>query len=118
MNIRSLIVASASLLLVAFSSQTLAQTQHAGHDMHDMAGMSDNKPANELSSGEVRALDLKTRKITIKHGELRNLGMSAMTMVFVIKDGVTIPAHLKQGDAIRFRAEMVDGVLTVTSIQR
>ena len=113
MNIRTLLT-TAALLCAAFALP--AQAQHAGHDMHDMKSM----PATpaELSSGEVRAIDLKTRKLTIKHGELKNLGMPAMTMVFVIKEGVAVPAGLKQGDAIRFRAEEVGGVLTVTLIQR
>jgi len=122
MTTRSLITVFASLSIAAFSQFAAAQAQqpmgHNMHNMHDMAAMSDAPASTELSSGEVRAIDLKARKITIKHGELRNLGMGAMTMVFVIKDGVALPPKLKQGDAIRFRAEQIDGVLTVTSIQR
>jgi len=116
MKIRTLLTAAA-LLCAALSLP--AQAQQAGHNMHDMHDMN-AMPATtaELSSGEVRAIDLKTRKLTIKHGELKNLGMPAMTMVFVIKDGVAVPAGLKQGDSIRFRAEEVGGVLTVTLIQR
>ncbi|WP_018604903.1 copper-binding protein [Uliginosibacterium gangwonense] len=119
MNTRSLITVFASVSIAAFSQFAAAQAQqNMGHDMHNMAAMSDAPANTELSSGEVRAIDLKARKITIKHGELRNLGMGAMTMVFVIKDGVALPPKLKQGDAIHFRAEQIDGVLTVTSIQR
>lgn len=82
---------------------------------HDMSA---HAMADELSSGEVRQLDLKTRRLTIKHGELRNLGMPGMTMVFVVKSGIAVPEGLKPGDRIRFRAEEIGGALTVTTLQR
>lgn len=110
MKIRTLI-ASSALGLAAFAMPALAQ--HTGHDMPAKAVV-----ATELSSGEVRAIDLKARKITLKHGELKNLGMSAMTMVFAIKPGIELPKDLKAGDQVRFRAEEPGGVLTVTLIQR
>ena len=46
----------------------------------------------EMSEGEIRKVDPETKKITIKHGELKNLDMPAMTMVFQVKD----PAVLEQ----------------------
>jgi Cu/Ag efflux protein CusF len=39
-----------------------------------------------MTEGEIRKVDAATRKITIKHGELKNLAMPAMTMVFQVKD--------------------------------
>ncbi|GAB2903835.1 copper-binding protein [Uliginosibacterium flavum] len=110
MKIRTLI-ASTALGFAVFALP--AQAQHTGHDMPATAAVS-----TELSSGEVRAIDLKTRKITLKHGELKNLGMSPMTMVFAIKAGIELPKNLKAGDPVRFRAEEPGGVLTVTLIQR
>ncbi len=107
-----------AVLATALSCLTLpAFAQGMPHDMsgHDM---STRTRADELSSGEVRQLDLKTRKLTIRHGELRNLGMPGMTMVFVLKPGLAVPDGLKPGDRIRFRAEEVGGVLTVTTLQR
>ena len=38
----------------------------------------------ELSEGEIRKVDKDTAKLTIKHGELKNLDMPAMTMVFQV----------------------------------
>lgn len=107
----SSLIASTALIFAAFSLPT--QAQHAGHDMGAMP-----MATVELSSGEVRAIDLKARKVTLKHGELKNLGMSAMTMVFAIKPGIELPKDLKAGDQVRFRAEEPGGVLTVTLIQR
>jgi len=72
--------------------------------------------APPATQGEVRKIDKDAKKITIKHGEIANLGMPAMTMVFVAKD----PALLDQvevGDNIRFTAERVDGVIAVTRIE-
>lgn len=39
-----------------------------------------------LSSGEVRQLDLTTRRLTIKHGELRNVGMPGDRIRFRFRD--------------------------------
>ena len=54
--------------------------------------------------------------ITIRHGPLANLDMSAMTMVFQVHD----PAMLEQvqaGDKVKFQAEKIGGVFTITKIE-
>ncbi|MEO7105496.1 MAG: copper-binding protein [Rhodoferax sp.] len=35
-----------------------------------------------MSEGEVRKIDKESKKITLRHGPLKNLDMPAMTMVF------------------------------------
>ena len=72
--------------------------------------------AAPLSEGEVRKIDKAAGKLTIKHGPLDNLGMPAMTMVFRVKDAATLD-QVKPGDRIRFLAEKVDGVFTVTKLE-
>ena len=70
-----------------------------------------------MSEATVRKVDIEARKITLRHGEIQNLGMGAMTMVF----GVTDPRLLQQvkaDDRIRFRAIERDGRLLVTEIQK
>ncbi|MDP5238755.1 copper-binding protein [Uliginosibacterium sp. 31-16] len=114
MKIRSALFAF-TVATAGFLSAPFAQAQHAGHNMTAMPA---GNVSSDLSSGEVRAFDLKTRKITLKHGELKNLGMPPMTMVFVIKDGVALPPNLKPGEQVRFRAEENAGVLSISSIQR
>jgi Cu(I)/Ag(I) efflux system protein CusF len=72
--------------------------------------------ANAFTTGEVRKVDKEAKKITIKHGELRNLDMPAMTMVFQVKDPAML-ARVKAGDAVKFQAENVGGVLTAVRIE-
>ena len=70
----------------------------------------------DMTDGEVRKVDMDNKKITLRHAEIKNLGMPGMTMVFQVKD----PAFLdkvKTGDKVRFRAEKMNGALTVTDIE-
>jgi Cu(I)/Ag(I) efflux system periplasmic protein CusF len=72
--------------------------------------------ANAFTTGEVRKVDKEAKKITIKHGEIRNLDMPAMTMVFQVKDPAVLD-RVKAGDKVTFQAEQVGGVLTVVKIE-
>ena len=74
-------------------------------------------PAGALSEGVVRKIDTTTGKITLKHGPLTNLAMPAMTMVFKVKSADMLDS-VKVGDAVKFRAENINGALTVTEIGR
>ncbi|MFM9928094.1 copper-binding protein [Variovorax sp. H27-G14] len=65
--------------------------------------------------GEVRKVDTDAKKITLKHGDIPNLDMSGMTMVFRVKDPAFL-ARVKPGDKVQFTADKVDGALTVISI--
>ena len=69
-----------------------------------------------MSEGEVKKVNKDAGKITIKHGELKNLDMPPMTMVFLVQD----PSMLDQvnpGDKINFVADKVEGKFTVTKIE-
>jgi Cu/Ag efflux protein CusF len=67
--------------------------------------------------GEVRKVDTDAKKITLKHGDIPNLEMTGMTMVFRVSDPALL-AKVKPGDKVRFTADKVDGALTVMSIER
>ena len=69
----------------------------------------------DMAEGAIRKVDMATKKITIKHGEIKNLHMPGMTMVFQVKD----PAmdKVKAGDKVRFKAEKAGGAIVVTDIQ-
>lgn len=73
--------------------------------------------ADAMTAGEVRRIDLQSGKLTIKHGPIVNLDMSAMTMAFRVKEPAVLES-LKVGDKIRFVAERVNGSLMVTYIER
>lgn len=72
--------------------------------------------AAEYTKGEVTKIDAKQKKITIKHEELKTLGMPAMTMVFVVADNAMLD-KVKEGQAIEFVADRVNGRITVTEIK-
>jgi Cu/Ag efflux protein CusF len=71
--------------------------------------------ANE-TDGEVRKIDKAQARITLKHGEIKNLDMPPMTMVFRVKDAKLLDA-VAVGDKVRFAAEKsTDGNFVVTQI--
>ena len=70
----------------------------------------------DMAEAEVRKLDVDAKKITLKHGEIRNLEMPPMTMVFQIGN-TALPAGLKAGDRVRFTAEKIQGQYTVTRLE-
>ena len=73
-------------------------------------------PSSTQTEGEVRKVDKAAGKLTLKHGPIANLEMPPMTMVFRVKDPSMLE-KVKEGDAVRFKAEKVDGAFTVTEIQ-
>ena len=72
--------------------------------------------ASDMADGEVRKVDKGTLKITIKHGEIKNLDMPGMTMLFQVKDPAMLDM-VKPGDKVKFRAEKAGGGIVVTEIQ-
>lgn len=81
------------------------------------AGKAAPATAASMSEGEVRKVDQGAGKITIKHGQLVNLGMPPMTMVFQVKDTTQLQ-QVKKGDKIRFVAEKSGNGYAVTQIVR
>lgn len=69
-----------------------------------------------MTDGEVRKIDKEAKKITIKHGEIKNLDMPGMTMVFQVKDAALLDG-VKAGDRVKFVAEKAGGAIVVTDIQ-
>ena len=70
----------------------------------------------ELTTGEIRKVDKENKKITIKHGPLTNLDMPGMTMVFQAGNDSMLD-QVSAGDKVQFRAEKIDGKITVTKIE-
>lgn len=69
-----------------------------------------------MSDGVIRKIDQSLKKITIKHGEIKNLDMPGMTMVFQVRDEALLN-KVKPGDAVKFHVEKQDGALVVTEIE-
>lgn len=81
-----------------------------------MAQNNDHEAHHAMSEGEVRKIDKDAGKITIRHGELKNLDMPPMTMVFRVKDPSFLD-KVKAGDKVSFMAEKVGGQFTVSQIE-
>jgi len=103
-------------LFILFSTlAAFAAAQHAHHA--PAAERVAQAPAKEPSDGEVRKVDKTAEKITIRHGEIPNIQMGPMTMVF----GVKTPALLDKvaaGDKVKFRVEEIKGDFVVTMIEK
>lgn len=68
-----------------------------------------------MASGEVRRIDLRAGKITLRHGEIKSLDMPPMTMVFQAVDPGMLQG-LKVGDQVLFQADQALGAYRVTRI--
>ena len=106
-------VATTLGLLVLVTQAAVAQDSH---DARHAAAATTPAAATKMSEGTVRKVDKTTGKITIAHGPLENLGMPAMTMAFRASDAAMLD-QVKAGDRIRFVADRVDGVFTVTALE-
>ena len=104
--------AFAALFALATPFSVLASGEHKG-DHHKEARAA---PTGAMTEGEVKKVDKDTRKITIKHGEIKNLDMPAMTMVFQTNDP-TLLDKVKVGDKIKFTAEKSKSGYAVTGIE-
>lgn len=114
MRIVPSLVMSLSLVSVALGSiPVLAQT---GVDHRKPAEAKANR-ANDMTEGEVRKVDTSSGKITIKHGDIKNLNMPGMTMVFAVRDKGLLDIA-KAGDKIKFRVVMEGNQMVVTALQK
>ena len=69
------------------------------------------------AEAEIRKIDLENKKITLKHSDIKNLDMPAMTMVFAVKDP-TMLDDVKAGDKVTFTADKVGSTFTVMSLEK
>ena len=114
----------AALLLTSVLGPALAQAPADGHDSHHPAtapAAQDNSRGtsadqSDLSEGEITRWDPRTLKVTLRHGEIKNLGMPPMTMVFRVTDASML-APFKPGDKVRFRVEQRTGAYIVTRME-
>jgi len=106
------------LFALAFgaSANVHAQSNPPEHSAHHPAGASAVVPASAMADGEVRKVDKAQGKVTLRHGPIANLDMPAMTMVFKVANPKMLDS-LNEGDKVKFAADKVNGVITVTTIE-
>ena len=71
----------------------------------------------DTTEAEVRKVDKEAKKVTLKHGPLKNLDMPGMTMVFQVKDAAMLD-KLAVGDKIKVNVEQQQGAFVVTAIEK
>lgn len=113
-SLKTLLILAALFASAAHAQSTI--NSGSGAIPMDEAKKEAAKPSTEMADGEIRKVDKEARKITIKHGEIKNLEMPGMTMVFQVKDAAMLDT-VKAGDKIRFKAESAGGAIVVTEIQ-
>lgn len=111
---------AASLLLLGTGTawaQAAAAAASDSHSSHHTEATAAPAPQADLSEGEITRWDPRTLRLTLKHGEIKNLEMPPMTMVFRVADA-SVVGDLKPGDKVRFRAEQVSGAYHVQRIEK
>ena len=102
------------LSAAALAASTLAGTQAFAQVPMDHSKMEMAAPT-DMTEGEVRRIDTGAGKVTIKHGEIKNLDMPPMTMVFTVAQPAML-SDLKVGDKVRFVVEQQNGKMVITHI--
>jgi Cu(I)/Ag(I) efflux system periplasmic protein CusF len=102
-----------SAALLAFSAlsstaQTAAPTAPAATPM---------PVTKDMTEAEVRKVDKEAKKVTLKHGPIKNLDMPGMTMVFQVRDEKLFD-KLVAGEKIKFSAEQLQGAFVVTGVDK
>lgn len=102
-------------LLVATAA---AQAQMPKDNMPSMKmPPSNQKAVGMLTDAVVQKIDQTGGVIVLKHGDIPNLGMPAMTMGFEVAERKML-TQFRPGEKVRFHVEVVKGNPTVTHIER
>ena len=120
-NTRHIPHAAALLALLLGSGTAFAQTHDHAHGTAPVvaAATATTETAGSglpWAEAEIRRVDAAAGKLSLKHGEIKNLDMPPMTMVFQLQDKALL-GNLKAGDRVRFTADKVNGSYTVVDIQ-
>ena len=114
-SIKLFVAVSALFAAQLVPAITWASSDHAKPHASTPVAVRTTGDVASMSDGEVRKIDKDAKKITLKHGELKNLEMPAMTMVFQVK-GNALLDKVKAGDKVKFKAEKVGSGYAVTEI--
>jgi Cu/Ag efflux protein CusF len=99
-------------LTLALGNPSAGLAQHGSH-----GSPSATAPSTALAEGEIRRVDKEAKKLTIKHGPIKNLDMPPMTMVFQVADPALLD-KVRTGDKVKFQAEKKGDAYLVTRIEK
>ena len=103
-------------LLVA-SAAAQAQAQMAKDEMSSMQTPAPSQQETVmLTDAVVQKIDTANGVIVLKHGDIPNIAMPAMTMGFDVADKKMLDP-VKAGDKVRFHVEVIQGKPTVTHLE-
>jgi Cu(I)/Ag(I) efflux system periplasmic protein CusF len=118
------IITSALFAFASLGAAAQTPANHAGHhDTKPETKVAQAAPApapaakTDMAEGEIRKIDKDAKKVTLKHGPIKNLDMPGMTMVFQVKD-MSLMDKLAVGDKILFTAEQQQGAYVVTGAEK
>lgn len=100
---------------LALPLPALAQDRAASHD-HAAHATPAASPERPLVEAEVRRVDSRNHKLSLRHQHIPNLDMPPMTMVFEVADPALLEG-LQNGDKVRVTVDQVDGKYTVLTLE-
>ena len=102
------------LRAIAFAlCSTLTLVPHVqAHEGHDHASAT----SQGWTLAEVKKVDLTQKKITLQHGDIENLNMPGMTMVFNVKNAKLLQG-VQAGDHVQFTAAQEGDRYFVTQLK-
>ncbi len=101
-------------LPIAFASTAQAQMSKDAMSSMKMPGTSQKSVA--WTDAVVQKIDPDKQMIVLKHSDILNLAMPAMTMGFDVANKKLLNVA-KPGDRVRFQVELMNGTPTVTHLE-
>lgn len=108
---------SAVLAAAMLSAPALAQPAEAEPGARAAGAPRAAAADADMVEGEVRRVDRAMGTILLRHGEIRQLGMGAMTMGFRLRDP-KLADGIEPGDKVRFTAVQEGEALVVTRLEK
>jgi Cu/Ag efflux protein CusF len=105
-----------AISLLVTSGLAQAQKPQDGMTMLSPANQSTSQSFGVLTDAVVQRIDTARGEIVLKHGDIPNLGMPAMTMAFDANGKML--RKVKAGDNVRFHAEITGGRPALTHIEQ
>ncbi len=70
----------------------------------------------DMAEGQITKIDKAAKKVTIRHGEIKNLNMPPMRMVFQVRDPALLE-RIQPEQKVKFSAIEEKGVYIVIAIE-